>query len=109
MLNNVESIKTARELLLPFDRASNRRVVLNSNTSTQVMPTNLNRAYMVITNTTNEPVTLLLGEGNAELNRGIILTARGSSFEITQNNLFVGRIAAIAASAAEISVVECSF
>ena len=101
--------KAAKDFLLSFDKAKVNKITLDANTSKQVLAVNSNRAYALIVVTASEPVTLLLGEGDAAINKGILLTGRGSSFEIGHFNLFTGRVAAIAANLAEISITECSF
>lgn len=108
-LINTEELRTPRSLIAVFNKATNRKLVLVANTSAQVVSTNLDRAYLVVVNNSDDAVTLAFGDGAAALNQGIVLTAKGSSFELTQLNLFTGRIAAISGSASELSIIECSF
>lgn len=109
LLSNLEEVKSARDLLLTFDKAISRKLQLNSNASLQILAANSNRAYAAIINISDSPVTLHFGEGNAIDRQGILLLTKGSSFELTQFNLFTGRIAATSPNSAELSIVECSF
>ena len=91
-----------------FDRCINRSVSLMPNTSTQILAANDSRAYAAIINNSSGMITISLGDTPAALKQGILLIAKGSSFEISQSNLFTGKIFAIAGNAAELSFVECT-
>lgn len=106
-LNNPSS---TQEGLLKYSKpAVSRKVTLTANAPVMLMPANDARVYVAIVNrTANAEVTLTLADPNAAIGAGIPLFNRGSSFEISSNNLYTGKISAVAASNAELSVVECS-
>lgn len=108
-VRNTEELRSPKSLIPVFNKAVNRKTPLVANTSAQIVTINLDRAYLVVVNNSDNPVTLAFGDGAAVLNQGIVLTAKGSSFELTHLNLYTGRIAAISDAAAELSIVECSF
>lgn len=97
-----------RDLLIKFSNCTSRKLNLAPNNSAQVLAIRQDRIYALVINlSAGVPVTLLLGEGNAVLSQGVFLANKGSSFEIGQFNLYTGRIAAIAPTGAELSIVEC--
>jgi hypothetical protein len=80
---------------------------LTANQAKMLLVENTNRTYTLIQNLSSVSVTVALGAvGTAALNKGIILLPFGS-YEITNDNLYVGTISAISASNADLSLVEC--
>ena len=69
--------------------------VLVQDASTLVLAANPKRADAVFVNDSNQPIYLARGNA-AVMNAGIRLNASGGSYEIDNNNLFLGAIYAIA-------------
>ena len=68
--------------------------------TTVVLAANPRRVDAVFVNDSNKPIYLARGNA-AVLNQGIRLNAVGGSYEINQNNLFLGAINAIAEGGAK--------
>ncbi|MEH2367277.1 hypothetical protein [Nostoc sp.] len=107
MLNNPSD--SSNSYAIPFDKCTNDEKSLNPN-GTLLLEANANRSYAVFVNNSNIDITLILAESaKAVNNKGIIIKPRGGSYEINQNNLYTGKISAIAASTCKLSFVECSY
>ena len=93
---------------ISFDKCTNNKIQLSANTANSFLGANKNRIYAVIINTSiSEKITLVLGETNGTaIGKGIVLYP-GGSFEINLDNLYVGKITALAEAACELSYVEC--
>lgn len=105
MINNV-SISSS----ISFTTCTNSEKELIANTAITILASNGARQYGAFVNNSNVDITLILGEpgqGQASLNKGIILKPRGGSYEINSNNLYVGKVAAISGSNCKLSFVEC--
>ncbi len=94
---------------ISFDKCTNNKIQLSANTANTFLGANKNRIYAVMINVSiSEKVTLVLGETSSiATGKGIVLYP-GGSFEINLDNLFVGKITALAEVACELSYVECS-
>lgn len=107
MLNNPSD--ASNNYAIPFDKCTNDEKSLSVN-GTLLLETNANRSYAIFVNNSSIDITLVFGESaNAVKSKGIIIKARGGSYEINQNNLYTGKIFAIAATNCKISFVECSY
>ena len=107
-LNNLISAALLKDNLITFDKAINKTISVPQNDSVIVLPENPNRIYAIIVNPSKYVVTLNFGEERAEIGKGLILNGKGSSYEITFLNLFVGAITAICGAKVNIGVIECS-
>lgn len=108
----VQNLVGSVSLAETYSQCTNSQVLLTANASTQLLAVNANRAYAVVVNNSDIPITLAFFKdttGTAVLNQGIVLGVRGSSYEIGMGNLFVGRLAAIAPTPAAVGIVECVF
>lgn len=86
----------------------NDKASLVANIAKLVSEANSNRGYGLYINVGTVPITLVLGDTtNAAIGKGIPLLPYGS-YKIGQDNLYIGKISAIASAAAELSYVECS-
>lgn len=102
MINNVSSEFSNKFITCTHDDKS-----LSANTKTEILKDNLNRKYSAFINNSSVDITLILGDTNqGGIGKGIILNPRGS-YEINANNLYLGKIVAIAASISKLSFVEC--
>ena len=63
------------------------------------------RKYATFVNLSDNPIALGLGAA-AVAGTGIVLTAKGSSYEITKGNLFLGEVYAIGTNADLLGVTE---
>ncbi|BAY74182.1 hypothetical protein NIES25_51640 [Nostoc linckia NIES-25] len=107
MLNNPSD--SSNGSAVPFDKCTNDEKSLNAN-GTLLLEANANRSYAIFVNNSNIDITLVLAESaNAVNKKGVIIKPRGGSYEINQNNLYTGKISAVAASNCKISFVECSY
>lgn len=103
MLNNVGQDQTAG-----FDKCKSKKITLLPNVITDVFLANSNRTYAILANTSAPNVTVIFVDPNNTLSKeGIPLTGKGSSYEIGQMNLYLGKVSAISYNTAELSVVEC--
>ena len=93
--------------VISFGKCNNDKITLATNVSALVAAANLNRIYLLLENLSDIPITVSFSEANAVLGKGMVLLTKGSSFEMS-DKIYNGRISAIASSAAELSVVECS-
>ena len=88
----------------PVNNATDTGVAVQTN-STLVLAANPGRVDAVFVNDSNKE--MFLGRGNAAvLHKGIRLNAAGGSYEINQNNLFLGAIYAIAEGGDKILTVS---
>lgn len=103
------SLNTVRqEDVTGFEKCKGKKVTILPNAPAEVFPINFNRVYAILVNNSSSTITLLFTESNNPSSRdGIPLMGRGSSYEITKNNLYVGKILAASLNTAELSVVEC--
>ncbi len=73
-----------------------------------ILDFNEHRLYAAFVNNSSSDITLVLGSILvARIGAGIILRAYGGSYEITQINLYLGAVSAIAPDVAYLSYVEC--
>lgn len=91
-----------------FDKCTNDKAVLTANVAKILSQANGNRTYALYINVGSTPITLILGDitTGAAVGKGIPLLPYGS-YTINSDNLYTGKVSAIAASAAELSFVEC--
>lgn len=110
MLNNPPTINgTSTNSIIRFDQCINQEIVLGADAALNILSANLKRIYAAFINNSDADITLVLSDSSkAVINKGIILKARGGSYEITQLNLYVGKISAISDVDAKLSFVECS-
>ncbi len=79
-----------------------------TNDSSVIIAANPNRKYLNLINNSDKPIWINLGE-TAEINKGILLTDYGSSFELSQGTgLYLGAISAISQSTVNLVGMECS-
>ena len=88
-----------------FGNCINNSTVLEAGLSQTFLPSNPDRAYVIIQNNGSCDCTLTLGE-NSDFGKGIIIKP-GGNYEITCLNLYVGVLSAIAEFNCEISYSEC--
>ena len=81
-------------MVWPVNSATDTKVAVGTST-TGVLAANPGRHDAVFVNDSNKPIYLARGN-DAVMNEGIRLNAEGGSYEINQNNLFLGAINAIA-------------
>ncbi|MEH2088038.1 hypothetical protein [Nostoc sp.] len=104
MINNTQDISG----VVKFSSCTNADKSLTGNISDIVLNANSARAYAAFINNSSIDITLILGDKtNAAIGKGIILKPRGGSYEINSNNLYIGKISAIATNNCKISFVEC--
>lgn len=102
-LNNVGQNQTAG-----FDKCKSKKITLSPNVIADIFPANSNRVYAILANTSAPNVSLLFVDPSNALSKdGIPLIGKGSSYEIGQMNLYLGKVSAISSNTAELSVVEC--
>jgi hypothetical protein len=105
MINNPAIIDIVSSL--KFDKCQNDKISLSANVPLEVLDNNPKRIYSAVVNNSKLKITLVLGSKTAaKIDEGIILNP-GGSFEITQANLYQGKISAISSSNAVVSFVEC--
>jgi hypothetical protein len=103
MINNVSAGESSNK----FTTCTNDEKSIPANARTEILNANPNRKYSAFINTSNVDITLILGDTNqGGINKGIILNPHGS-YEINANNLYLGKVTAIAAFASKLSFVEC--
>lgn len=92
---------------IPFDKCINNQINVISAGNLIIKP-NPKRAYAAFINISSENITLIFGEiKDGGINKGIVLRP-GGSYEITQINLYVGKVCAISNAESTISFTECS-
>jgi len=92
-----------------FNECNNLILKIVANRALTVLSLNRKRAYAAFINVSLSDITLILGETTDRVpNKGIILKPNGS-FEITQINLFTGKVSAICTADSELSAIECFF
>lgn len=80
---------------------------LTANIGDTVLNANASRQYAAFMNNSSADITLILGDkSKGAVNRGIVLKPRGN-YEITQVNLYVGRVSAISANNCKLIFLEC--
>jgi hypothetical protein len=103
MINN----GTPGEFSNKFTTCTNDEKSLSVNTKAEILNANPDRKYSAFINNSSVDITLILGDTNqGSISKGIILKPRGS-YEINANNLYLGKVVAIAASVCKLSFVEC--
>lgn len=91
-----------------YEKCTNDKAVLIANTAKLVVERNGNRQYGLFVNQSSTAITLILGDiTGATIGKGIPLLPYGS-YTIGRENLYTGKVSAIASVAAELSFVECS-
>lgn len=109
MINNPISQIDFHGVFPKIEECVNREINTIANTPIVILPVNIDRKYAAFVNNCDIDITLVLGTADkSSLNKGIILKAYGGSFEISVINWYIGKVSAISAKAAKISVVECS-
>lgn len=103
MINNVSASESSNK----FTTCTHDEKSLSANSKTDILNANANRKYSAFINNSSVDITLILGDTNqGGIGKGIILNPRGS-YEINANNLYLGKVTAVAASICKISFVEC--
>ncbi|MBC1218487.1 hypothetical protein GNF10_17350 [Nostoc sp. UCD121] len=103
MINNVSAGNSSNK----FTTCTNGEKSLSANDKTEILNANPNRKYSAFINNSSVDITLILGDtAQGGIGKGIILNPRGS-YEINANNLYLGKVSAIAASLCKLSLVEC--
>lgn len=104
MINNTQEVSG----VIKLSSCTNADKSLAGNTPDVVLNANSVRAYAAFINNSSIDITLILGDKtNAAIGKGIILKPRGGSYEINSNNLYIGKVSAIATNNCKISFVEC--
>ncbi len=92
----------------PFAQCQNFGHPLEPFEPLPVLDFNDQRLYAAFVNNSGTDITLVLGSILvARIGAGILLRAYGGSYEITQVNLYLGAVSAIAPDIAYLSYVEC--
>ncbi|HEY9672237.1 MAG TPA: hypothetical protein V6D11_12385 [Waterburya sp.] len=92
----------------PFAQCQNFGHPLEPFEPLPVLDFNDQRLYAAFVNNSGVDITLVLGSILvARIGAGILLRAYGGSYEITQVNLYLGAVSAIAPDIAYLSYVEC--
>jgi len=86
-------------LIWPIENITTTSVAVGV-TTTVVLAANPMRRMAVFVNDSNQPIYLAL-EDAAVMNQGIRLNATGGTYEINDENLFLGAVNAIAAGGAK--------
>lgn len=103
MINNV----SAGESSNGFSTCTNTDKSLSANTKAEIIDANPNRKYAAFINNSSVDITLILGDtSQGAINKGIVLKPRGS-YEINANNLYLGKVTAIASAVCKLIYVEC--
>lgn len=103
MINNVSPGESSNR----FTTCNHDEKSLSANAKTEIINANPERKYAAFINNSSVDITLILGDTTqGAINKGIILKPRGS-YEINANNLYTGKVVAIAASLCKLSFVEC--
>lgn len=90
-----------------FANCINDEKSLSANAKSEVLKANAARKYAALINNSSVDITLILGEDSqGGIGKGIPLKPCGS-YEINANNLYLGKVVAIAASNCKLSFVEC--
>lgn len=93
MINNPANTESA-SLCIPFDKCVNNQVSVIS-AGNLIVKANPKRVYAAFINTSDADITLIFGEiKDGGINQGIVLRP-GGSYEITQINLYVGKVCGI--------------
>ncbi|MEH2139900.1 hypothetical protein [Nostoc sp.] len=104
MINNTQEVGG----VIKFSNCTNADKSLTGNISDVVLSANSGRSYAAFINNSSIDITLILGDkANAAVGKGIILKPRGGSYEINSNNLYIGKVSAIATNNCKLSFVEC--
>lgn len=102
---NTKSIHNVGSIPVNLFSGGVNSAVSVATSNTQVAASNVGRVYMIITNDSANVVYLSLGQ--AAVSGSGIRLAVGGSYAITQSNLFVGQINAIAVGgASNVSIYE---
>ncbi|MEH2261036.1 hypothetical protein [Nostoc sp.] len=105
MINNTQE---AGGVVNKFSNCINSDKSLTSNMSDVVLNANSVRTYAAFINNSSIDITLVLGDkANTTVGKGIVLKPRGGSYEINSNNLYIGKVSAIATNNCKLSFVEC--
>lgn len=90
-----------------FTSAIGKKEILTAGTPLSVLDPNPNREYVSLVLTTAGSVTVLFGSvASGLVGEGIVLTGKGSNYEITKNNPYKGEISAISDDDVELSILE---
>jgi hypothetical protein len=103
MINNVSPGESSNK----FTTCTNDEKSLSANVKAEILNANPDRKYSAFMNNSIGDITLILGDTNqGSIGKGIVLKPRGS-YEINANNLYLGKVTAVAASICKLSFVEC--
>lgn len=81
---------------------------LTTNIGDTVLNANTSRQYAAFINNSSSDITLILGDkSKGAINRGIVLKPKGN-YEITQVNLYIGKVSAISVNNCKLTFVECT-
>ncbi len=106
--SNQSSSTTVVNTFQPFAQCQNSGQPLEALIPFPILDFNDQRLYAAFVNNSASDITLVLGSiVVARVGAGIILKAYGGSYEITQTNLYLGAVSAIAPNIAYLSYVEC--
>lgn len=106
MINNPANTDLA-SFWISFDKCANNQVNVIS-AGNLIIKANPKRVYAAFINISNADITLIFGEiKDGGINQGIVLRP-GGSYEITQINLYVGKVCGISNAESKISFTECS-
>lgn len=95
-------------MAFPLSSATNESVTVGTST-TAILAANGQRHYAAIINSGSYPVYLGIG-AEAVANKGIYLAPSGGSYEINEQNLFIGAINGIAVGGdSNVTVVHSSY
>ena len=108
VLNNTSApIVKGIDYIIPFQRASTKKINLVANAPIQVVAVNLQRIHLIIANLTDQLVWLYFGDSAPVVGGGLPLYDKRSFIQIDQTMLYRGQIAAISEFATSLSIVEC--
>jgi hypothetical protein len=106
--SSAQSSTTVVNTFQPFAQCRNSAQPLEAVIPYPILDFNSQRIYAAFINNSPSDITLVLGNILvARIGAGIILKAYGGSYEITQINLYLGAVSAIAPDVAYLSYVEC--
>lgn len=104
MINNSSSTSAGAT---KFSQCVNGKVDLVANNATDILAARFSRVYAAFVNNGSTDITLVLEDkSRAVLGSGIIIKGGGGSFEITQSNLYTGKVSAVSGSSTQLSFVE---
>ena len=104
MINNLAGLSSANS---KFSKSTNKKIDLIANNASAVLDINPKRMYGAFVNNGDSDITLVFEDkSKAVLEAGIVIKGNGGSYEITLLNLYTGKVSAISASTAQLSLIE---